>query len=304
MGNTNLKEISIRSFEPNISNMTFNLNDDSVLIPLISNTINRLFIDNLNKSTNLNLYNPNLQINENNLILNQQIKFTQMLGDCIDVNTNTYMENEYTSEEENLFNNILNKNKNKVETIKIYQKKNNIKDIRNNNESSINNSIGNISSINNKNGINESKTSDTSINQSMNNNQNNKQIKVVKIGKKTDFQPPNPNKPFTRPESKNSSNNSQKINLSLEENNIHQKKGKIYISKQVHKKSISPPQNNIKNYIIPTICLPRKVRSIEKKNINENNSGNILIKKIIHLVKKILFILLLEIRHMIFYKIQ
>ena len=48
MGNTNLKEISIRSFEPNISNMTFNLNDDSVLIPLISNTINRLFIDNLN----------------------------------------------------------------------------------------------------------------------------------------------------------------------------------------------------------------------------------------------------------------
>ena len=57
MGNTNLKEASIRSFEPNISNMSFILNDDSVLIPFISNTINKVFIDSLNKSTNLNLYN-------------------------------------------------------------------------------------------------------------------------------------------------------------------------------------------------------------------------------------------------------
>ena len=51
MGNTNFKEVSIRSFEPNISNMSFNLNDDSVLIPFFSNTINRIFIDRINKST-------------------------------------------------------------------------------------------------------------------------------------------------------------------------------------------------------------------------------------------------------------
>jgi hypothetical protein len=79
MGNTNFKEVSIRSFEPNISNMSFNLNDDSVLIPFLSNTINRIFIDRINKSTNLNIFNSNSILNNKNSHLNQEIKFTQMI---------------------------------------------------------------------------------------------------------------------------------------------------------------------------------------------------------------------------------
>ena len=170
MGNNNVKEVSIRSFEPNISNMTFNLNDDSVLIPFISNTINRFVIDNLNKTTNLNLYYPNLPNNINNSTLNQQIKFSQMLSDCIDINTESNMENEYSSKEEQLLNNILNikknKNESKIESPKIYHKKNNIKNIGNKNESSFNNSIENISSIN-INGKNSRKESEINISQSV-----------------------------------------------------------------------------------------------------------------------------------------
>ena len=131
MGNNNVKEVSIRSFEPNISNITFNLNDDAVLIPFISNTINRFVIDNLNKTTNLNLYYPNLPNNINNSTLNQQIKFSQMLSNCIDINTESNMENEYSSKEEQLLNNILkikkNKNKSKIKSHKNKHKKNNIK---------------------------------------------------------------------------------------------------------------------------------------------------------------------------------
>ena len=279
MGNSNLKEVSIRSFEPNISNITFNLNDDAVLIPFISNTINRFVIDNLNKTTNLNLYYPNLPSNINNPILNQQIKFSQMLSDCVDVYTDSNMQNEYSSQEEELFKNILNIN-NKIESPKIYQKKkSNMKIIGNNNVTSLNNSIEKIQSIhdNGKNSRNENQTeiSHSSVNQSkIYNNQNNKPMKVVKIGKKKDFQPPNQNKPFNRPESKNSANNIQQVNLSVQDNNIYQKKGKINIPKQVHKKTISPPQNNNKSPLLPISSQPRKVRSNEKNNnlVGKSNS--------------------------------
>jgi hypothetical protein len=262
MRNTNFKEVSIRSFEPNISNMSFNLNDDSVLIPFLSNTINRIFIDRINKSTNLNIFNSNSILNNKNSHLNQEIKFTQMIGDLLDKNIQSDMENNYNSEEEILYNNILNLNQNKMKSPKInkniIKSKNNNKKV--NNETSLNISIENRDK--NEFQVNLSQTSNK---QYLNHN---KQMKMVKIGKKEDF--------------KNSSSK-EKNNIDytrLDNNNKleNYKIGKIYIFNQKHKKSISPKSQNINKIQIQT--QPRKIRSIERNNspqdINNNKNENII----------------------------
>ena len=181
MGNTNFKEVSIRSFEPNISNMSFNLNDDSVLIPFFSNTINRIFIDRINKSTNLNFFNSNSILNNNNSHLNQEIKFTQMIGDLLDKNIQSDMENNYNSEEEILYNNILNLNQNKMKSPKINK---NIIKSKNNNKKENNETSLNISIENRDKNEFQVNLSQTSNKQYLNHN---KQMKMVKIGKKEDF---------------------------------------------------------------------------------------------------------------------
>ena len=262
MGNTNFKEVSIRSFEPNISNMSFNLNDDSVLIPFFSNTINRIFIDRINKSTNLNFFNSNSILNNNNSHLNQEIKFTQMIGDLLDKNIQSDMENNYNSEEEILYNNILNLNQNKMKSPKInkniIKSKNNNK--KENNETSLNISIEN--SDKNEFQVNLSQTSNKQY------SNHNKQMKMVKIGKKEDF--------------KNSSSKEKNniVYTRLDNNNKleNYKIGKIYVFNQKHKKSNSPKSQNINKIQIKT--QPRKVRSIERNNspkdINNNKNENII----------------------------
>ena len=275
MGNTNLKEASIRSFEPNISNMSFILNDDSVLIPFISNTINKVFIDSLNKSTNLNLYNS-ISIENNNSYLKQQIKFSQMLGDLLDKNIESNMENTYSSEEEVLYHNLFNINK-----YQIGQNKNNLNEFENN-DSSFNISLENISSIHGSGKSSRNETQEELSQISVNlfkpnlNSNNNKQLKIVKIGKKEDFRntlSKEKNTPYIRPESQNSSSNNKPMNLSVQENinTKNRNKKKINISKPFQKKSNSPKQKIIKNPLILINSHPRKIRSNDKNNKYRNN---------------------------------
>ena len=274
MGNQNLKEISIRSCEPNISNLSFNLKDNLNLIPFVSNTINKVLIDCLNKSTSLNIFYPNsFPIDNDNELSNQQIKFAQMIGDLKDKNIQSNMENKYSPEEEVLYNNLFQKT--------IYKE-------QGNNDSTFNISLENISSINESGKSSRNETSldisQISVNLTkpiINTNNNNKQKKVFKIGKKEDFQislSKEKNKPYSRPESQNNSSTNQQINLSVQVNSNLKKRNKkeINIPKQIHKKSISPKQKKTinKNPLIPIDSKSRKVRSNEKKN---NNS--IIIKK-------------------------
>ena len=56
MGNSNKKEITLKGLGHNISNMSFNLNNDSILISFYSNVINKIFTDSISKTTNLNFF--------------------------------------------------------------------------------------------------------------------------------------------------------------------------------------------------------------------------------------------------------
>ena len=200
MGNTNFKEVSIRSFEPNISNMSFNLNNDSILISFYSNVINKIFTDSISKTTNLNFFYPNLILNDiNNSQLKQQIKFSQMIGDLLDKDIQSNMNNKYTSEEESIFNNIINnqnnQNNQKLDSFIVYKKKTNINNKKNSNniENIFNNSINNISSIHGsskdskyESEIEFSQISVNTLKPSFYSNQN-KQDKMHQTGKKKRF---------------------------------------------------------------------------------------------------------------------
>lgn len=85
MGNTAHKD-SLFNFSKNSSNVSFTLNNNSILIPFISKSINEILVDNLNKSTNLTSQIPYHIPLTNSSILPQQLKYSQMTTDITDLN--------------------------------------------------------------------------------------------------------------------------------------------------------------------------------------------------------------------------
>ncbi len=288
MGNSNRKEIRLRGLGYNFSNLSFYLNNESILIPFYSNVINKVLTGSINKTTNLNLFYPNSIVNDINYSqLKQQIKFNQMIGDVLDYNIQMNMENKYSSDEEILFNNIINNQNNQTfESIKLYQKKINInnKKISNliENNEPLFNTINTISSINGsckdlkfESEIEFSQTSVNTSKPSIYSNLN-KQDKMNQTGKKKDFfqissSKEKQNNSLIKKESQNISfdNELDKYLLPFDNNN----KNQITNSNKIYKKSISPNQKNkiVKNSLNQKKEQPKEIHSNEEdKLINKN----------------------------------
>ena len=268
MGNSNKKEITLKGLGHNISNMSFNLNNDSILISFYSNVINKIFTDSISKTTNLNFFYPNSILNDiNNSQLKQQIKFSQMIGDLLDKDIQSNMNNKYTSEEESIFNNIINnqnnQNNQKLDSFIVYKKKTNINNKKNSNniENIFNNSINNISSIHGsskdskyESEIEFSQISVNTLKPSFYSNQN-KQDKMHQTGKKKDFQISNSqeklNNNLIKKNSQNNSFDYELNNYLIPENELNNylipdndNKNQIINPNQIYKKSMCQSQEN------------------------------------------------------------
>ena len=286
MGNSNHKQNTVNGFRNNFSNMSFNLNNDSILISFCSNVVNKVLTDSINKTTNLNLFYPNSIVNDINYSqLKQQVKFNQMIGDVLDYNTQMNMENKYTSEEETLFNNIINNQNNQNFDSIIYQKKININNKKNINHIENNeplfNSINNISSIHGS--SKDSKyESEIEFSQTLTNiskpsfySNQNKQDKMIQTGNKKDFfqissSKEKQNNSLIKKEAENNSFVNELNNYLFPDNNI---KKQIINPNQIYKKSISPNQKNIiiKNSLNQINEQSKDINSKEKdKLINKN----------------------------------
>ena len=241
MGNTAHKD-SLFNFNKNSSNVSFTLNNNSILIPFISKSINEILVNNLNKSTNLSSQIPYHIPLTNSSILPQQLKYSQMATDIADSNIKGGVLPE-TEKDITIYEEILEKYSLSLTSSNynngIYNKKVS-RESSSNSSFNANTSLNSLSSIHNSGGAGSRPDSaneliytshSTTIKGDSNKispNTSTKQVRTIKIGRKEGFTLAG-SKEKNEPHANNSNKNKNVIEIPR--------------TTSYKKKAISPPRN-------------------------------------------------------------